>query len=359
MKYIKQYLSPLAFAVLLCALLCACAVRSAPGFEEAAGGTESPAATAIATPEGQAAEAPPPEPAEEAAEAFAPAAPSPEPPEETGAPSPPPKTEAPETEPPQPEMEPPEESAQPTAEPPVETALPEETPPPVETLTPEETPHPEPAPPEEAPLPEPADETADPLDALREAVAASATAEKTAQILLAVDHELTFWEKGEDGAWQLRMETYCGYGKNGLVPGEERIMGSKTTPVGAFPLTLAFGTGENPGTAMTWRQITEDSYWTEVEDERFNTWVESETPVPGEHLIDYYQYEYAVNIGFNQEDVVYSRGSAIFLHVKSINSWDTAGCVSLREEDMLALLRLLRDGAWMIIVPDAEAIAQY
>ncbi len=188
---------------------------------------------------------------------------------------------------------------------------------------------------------------------------ACATAGKTDQIVLAVDHALTFWERGEDGSWQKRMEAACGYGKNGLVLAEERIMGSKTTPIGAFPLTLAFGTGENPGTDMTWRQITENSYWTEVEDESFNTWVESKTPVPGEHLIDYYQYKYAVNIGFNLEDIVYSRGCAIFLHCKSTNSWDTAGCVSLAEEDMLALLRMLRDGAYMIIVPDAESIGDY
>ena len=176
---------------------------------------------------------------------------------------------------------------------------------PVETAPPPKTEAPaEPAPPE-AP---------DDLDPLQAAVEACATAEKTDQIVLAVDHALTFWEKAEDGAWQLRMEAACGYGKNGLVLAEERIMGSKTTPVGAFPLTLAFGTGENPGTDMTWRQITEASYWSEAEDESFNTWVESETPVPGEHLIDYYQYKYAVNIGFNLEDIVYSRGCAIFLH---------------------------------------------
>ena len=259
-------------------------------------------------------------PAPEAAQAvFAPAEPTAE---AVSAPSPAPVTEAP----------------APETETPVETAPPPKTEAPAETAPPE------------------APDDRDPLQA---AVEACATAEKTDQIVLAVDHALTFWERGEDGAWQLRLEAACGYGKNGLVPGEERIMGSKTTPVGAFPLTLAFGTGENPGTDMTWRQITEASYWSEVEDESFNTWVESETPVPGEHLIDYYQYKYAVNIGFNLEDIVYSRGCAIFLHVKSRNSWDTAGCVSLSEEDMLNLLRMLRDGAYMIIVPDAESIGNY
>ena len=225
-----------------------------------------------------------------------------------------------------------------------------------ETETPAETaPPPEPETPAEPP-PTEAPEDRDPLQA---AVAACATAEKTDQIVLAVGHALTLWAKAEDGSWRQLMEAYCGYGKNGLVLGEERIMGSKTTPIGAFPLTLAFGTGENPGTNMTWRQITENSYWSEVEDESFNTWVESETPVPGEHLIDYYQYKYAVNIGFNLEDIVYSRGCAIFLHVKSTNSWDTAGCVSLTEDDMAALLAYLRDGAYMIIVPDAESIGNY
>ncbi len=238
---------------------------------------------------------------------------------------------------------------------PVTEALPEDAAPPPETEPPEETTPPS----EETALLEADDEPLEAPDPLQAAVAACATAEKTEQIVLAVDHELTFWEKGPDGAWQKRMETYCGYGKNGLVLGEERIMGSKTTPIGAFPLTLAFGTGESADTEMTYRKITENSYWSEVEDDSFNTWVESETPVPGEHLIDYYQYKYAVNIGFNLEDVVYSRGCAIFLHCKSTDHWYTAGCVSLTEEDMVTLLLMLRDGAYMIIVPDAESIGDY
>lgn len=266
-----------------------------------------------------------------AACASGPASPSPEATQAVFA-TPEPKTEAQSTPSPAPVTE----------TPPVETAPPTETPFPEETALPEASPIPEDLP--------------DPLQA---AVAACATAEKTDQIVLAVDHALTFWEKAEDGAWQRRMEAYCGYGANGLVMAEERVMGSKTTPIGAFPLTLAFGTGESANTEMTYRQITPNTYWSEVEDESFNTWVESEAPVPGEHLIDYYQYKYAVNIGFNLEDVVYSRGCAIFLHCKSVGSWNTAGCVSLREEDMLALLAYLRDGAYMIIVPDAESIAEY
>ncbi len=197
------------------------------------------------------------------------------------------------------------------------------------------------------------------MSPLRAAVESTATAEKTGQIVLAVDHNLTFWEKAEDGSWRLRMDTYCGYGRNGLVEADSRIMGTHTTPIGAFPLTLAFGLGQDPGTGMTYRQITETSYWSAEDDDTYNTWVESEKPLSGEHLIDYYQYKYAVNIGFNLDPPDHSRGCAIFLHCKSTNSWHTAGCVSLTEEDMLELLLALRDGAYMIIVPDAAALSAY
>ena len=197
------------------------------------------------------------------------------------------------------------------------------------------------------------------MSPLRAAVEATSTAEKTSQLVLAVDHNLTFWEKAEDGSWRLRMDTYCGYGGNGLTEADTRVMGTRTTPIGAFPLTLAFGLGPNPGTGMTYRQITETSYWSSEDDDTYNTWVESETPVSGEHLIDYYQYKYAVNIGFNLDPPHHDRGCAIFLHCKSTNSWYTAGCVSLAEEDMLTLLLALRDGAWMIIVPDTGAISAY
>lgn len=197
------------------------------------------------------------------------------------------------------------------------------------------------------------------ISPLRAALEATVTAGKTDQIVLAVDHELTFWEKAEDGSWRLRMDTYCGYGGNGLVEADSRIMGTRTTPIGAFPLTLAFGLGPDPGTGMTYRQITETSYWSAEDDETYNTWVESAKPLSGEHLIDYYQYQYAVNIGFNLDPPHHDRGCAIFLHVKSRNSWNTAGCVSLAEEDMLELLLALHDGAYMIIVPDRETLSAY
>ena len=189
-------------------------------------------------------------------------------------------------------------------------------------------------------------------------VTKSETAKKTSQIITVVNHDLTFWQKQADGTWKSGETMYCGYGKNGFSVAENRTMGDKTTPKGSFELTYAFGKAENPGTEMTYRSITPYSYLSSERD-TYNTWVESEKNVIGEHLTDYYQYKYAVNIGFNINPTVYGRGAGIFLHCKSYDHWYTSGCVSLEESDMVSVLKQLKNGAYMIIVEEKSEIKDY
>ena len=174
---------------------------------------------------------------------------------------------------------------------------------------------------------------------------------------MVVDHTLTLFSKA-NGKWTKVISSYCGYGKNGFKPASERREGDKTTTVGAFKLPLAFGPGKNPGTSMTYRQITKNSYWSGDYD-TYNTWVESSYRVPGEHLIDYVEYKYAMAIGFNMNPTVYKRGSAIFLHCKSADRWYTSGCVSVPEDVMLTLMKKTKNGAYMVIVPEREMLRNY
>lgn len=182
------------------------------------------------------------------------------------------------------------------------------------------------------------------------------TSKLTSQIILVSGHELSLWNKSAGGTWKRKQKYYCGYGKNGL--SADRHEGDKTTPIGSFPIMFAFGSAANPGTAMTWRDITPYSYWSE-EFETYNTWVESKTRIAGEHLIDISQYAYAMAIGFNIEPAIYGRGSAIFLHVKGANSWSTSGCVSLTSSAMKKLLRAVKDGTYIIIVKKDSDIKKY
>ena len=80
------------------------------------------------------------------------------------------------------------------------------------------------------------------------------TAGKTSQIILVVDHNLSFWEKDADGEWSRKLSVYCGYGRNGL--NDDRYEGDKTTPIGSFPILHAFGIASNPGTPMQYKKVT-------------------------------------------------------------------------------------------------------
>ncbi len=184
------------------------------------------------------------------------------------------------------------------------------------------------------------------------------TAERTNQIIAVVDHSLTLWERGASGAWTQTVDAYAGYGYNGLKA--DRREGDGTTPIGAFPLLYAFGRDADPGTDMTYRRITSNSYFSGASDSTYNTWVESSRAVTGEHLADYanLQYRWAMVIGFNTDPVVIGRGSAIFLHCKG-NSWNTAGCVSVEQSVMLDLLDRVNDGAWIIIVKSRQDLKNY
>lgn len=188
-------------------------------------------------------------------------------------------------------------------------------------------------------------------------ITASDTAKKTNQIILVNGHNISLWNK-TNGTWQKQLEDYCGYGRNGLKLASNRREGDGTTPAGSFQILFAFGKSSNPGTEMTYRNVTSKSYWS-GERSTYNTWVESSRRVSGEHLTDYYQYKYAMAIGFNTDPVVYGRGSAIFLHCKSNNTWNTSGCVSVYESTMVNLLKACRNGTYIIIVPTAADIANY
>ena len=184
----------------------------------------------------------------------------------------------------------------------------------------------------------------------------TATAQKTKQIILVVDHNLSFWEKNAAGEWSRKLTAYCGYGRNGM--SDDRHEGDMTTPIGSFPILHGFGKAANPGSTMQYRKITKNSYWS-GEYSTYNQWVESPRRIGGEHLIDYYQYKYAMAIGFNRNPTVYKKGAAIFLHCKSYDHWSTAGCVGVEEAVMKDLLKRSHNGVYIVIVRQQSDIAKY
>ena len=227
------------------------------------------------------------------------------------------------------------------------------------------------------------------------------------QRIIVRGHSLSLWETGPDGILRRVLRCYCGYGRNGFafsaagvspcvgIASEDSLIpngqptpaaagqgalplkreGDGRTPVGVFPIELAFGLASNPGTALPWKDITPTSFWSS-DSGTYNTWIElspevlqvsqksghqeqkrpiltqvsqktghqeqsgssegekaghleqswategekagslQQSKVPdGERLADYpVQYKYAAVIGYNTEQPVFGAGSAIFLH---------------------------------------------
>lgn len=192
---------------------------------------------------------------------------------------------------------------------------------------------------------------------------------------------LRTYQLGANGTWTERfaaMPARVGYA--GWVPAASRVQDTGTTPQGTFRLTEAFGLRANPGTRLRYRPVDGNDYW--VGDQRdartYNMWQGSASARrtwrtgEAERLAAYpTQYEYAAVIDFNRPATAtvkwdgtrgqwYTttpastrRGSAIFLHVNGAGS--TAGCVSLRRADLLAVLTWLDPAQRPRIVMAPEA----
>ncbi|MEU1018095.1 L,D-transpeptidase family protein [Streptomyces sp. NPDC005898] len=157
---------------------------------------------------------------------------------------------------------------------------------------------------------------------------------------------LTWWDR-RGGRWVRAGSAPARFGANGLAAGASRRQGTDTTPTGLYALPYAFGLAPRPpGTHYPYRRVTKESWW--CQDNRsqsYNRWSEPLAAdcraAESEHLVTYDpQYRHALVIGFNYDRPVRDRGAGIFLHVNGRGA--TAGCVSVSEEAMRAVLRWVR-----------------
>ena len=163
---------------------------------------------------------------------------------------------------------------------------------------------------------------------------------------------LTLYDRTDQGwtrvaSWPARL----GYG--GLVPAAARVQSTGTTPAGLFAITQAFGRQPDPGTTLPYTHVSADHWW--VEDRRSRYYNQMRLGHLGgflrstrgynasEHLATMgAQYDYAAVVDFNRPHPVVGRGAGIFVH--AFGDVTTVGCVSVRRDHMVALLRWLDPG---------------
>jgi len=151
-----------------------------------------------------------------------------------------------------------------------------------------------------------------------------------------------------DGWRRVRAAMPARLGASGLRSARLRREGDGTTPIGTYGFVYGFGSQPDPGlTGFGWRRLSPQSCWSARRGD-YNRWLDAR-PCPGEDLwaSSRVAYRYAMVIDFNYRRPVYGRGSGIFLHAQT--GRPTRGCVSLREPDLLPVLRWLRPGTRIVI----------
>ena len=149
----------------------------------------------------------------------------------------------------------------------------------------------------------------------------------------------------------MRRETV---GLNGLCLDADHREGCAQTPIGVYHFNKAFGIAADPGCAIPYIQVDDNTYWSGDPDRQYNQMVDiREVPDlvmdDSEHIVDYeYQYQYCLNISFN-EDGTPGRGSAIFLHCFGPLKPYTGGCVALPENLMKMVMQTVREDCVVVI----------
>jgi L,D-peptidoglycan transpeptidase YkuD (ErfK/YbiS/YcfS/YnhG family) len=158
------------------------------------------------------------------------------------------------------------------------------------------------------------------------------------------------YERAGGGWRRVRGAMPARLGYRGLRSQARRREGDRTTPIGSFGFVYGFGSRPDPGVqGLGWRRLTPGSCWSGAQAD-YNRWVRGRSCGPGDEDLwasAPLAYRYAAVIDFNSRRPVYGRGSGIFLHVQT--GRPTHGCVSLRQRDLLSVLRWLRPDTRIVI----------
>ena len=136
----------------------------------------------------------------------------------------------------------------------------------------------------------------------------------------------------------------CCIGKNGT--SKNKIEGDKKTPIGTFRLgSLYFRKDKfsNPLTKLKKIKITKSMGWCNdiTNKNYYNKLIKVNKNLSYEKLFRKdYKYNLLIPIMYNFKKTVLGKGSCIFLHLTK-NYKPTAGCIALKENDFLILLKLI------------------
>ena len=135
----------------------------------------------------------------------------------------------------------------------------------------------------------------------------------------------------------------CCIGKNGTT--SNKIEGDKKTPKGIFSLGPVFYRKDrikNLVTKLKKREINKQMGWCDdVKNKNYNKLIKISNKIGHEKLFQKKtNYDVLIPIKYNTKKPKKNKGSAIFIHLTN-NYKKTLGCLALKKNDLLILLKLI------------------
>ena len=137
---------------------------------------------------------------------------------------------------------------------------------------------------------------------------------------------------------------HCAIGKKGLA--KNKFEGDKKTPIGTYSLgNLYYRKDRNPKplTKLKCIPIEKDMGWCDdiKSKKNYNKLIKVNKKIKHEKLFRRdSKYDFMIPINYNSKRTKLGKGSAIFLHLTK-NFSSTLGCVAIKKNDFLILLKLI------------------
>jgi len=136
----------------------------------------------------------------------------------------------------------------------------------------------------------------------------------------------------------------CSIGKNGTT--KNKIEGDKKTPLGTFEIGNLYYRRDRhnkPNTKLKCIPITKKMGWCDDPNDKknYNKLIKIKKNIKHEKLFRKdKKYDFLIPISYNTKKIVPGKGSAIFIHLTN-NYKSTLGCIALKKNDFLILLKLI------------------
>jgi L,D-peptidoglycan transpeptidase YkuD (ErfK/YbiS/YcfS/YnhG family) len=146
----------------------------------------------------------------------------------------------------------------------------------------------------------------------------------------------------------------CALGRAGVTL--DKTEGDGKTPIGIYPfrqLIYRADRVEKPDTGLPLEILNPDTGWCEDPTHAdYNRKVVLPHPALCDTMTrDDHLYDLTAVIGYNDDPAVAGRGSAIFMHLARDDFTPTAGCVGLKKQDLLDVLKMLDSDSHITILP--------